>query len=223
MKQTIKHITFLARKDNLTYEQLKYIFKEVRRNLNLKATKTKKGARPHLSKEQMELLINEAYHKKGTLGLMMKVLLFTGSRVNEFVNIKREDVFLSENKFLITEGKGDKQRYVPIFSFYKAELTTYLDNTKGKYLFQSRLHDRYTTRRIQQILKGLAKSCGITTRVHPHMLRRTIATWLRDKGIAIEQIKDFLGHEKIDTTLIYAKSSIEQLTTDMNRALLEQK
>lgn len=218
--ELIKHITFELRKHHLDYEQTKYVFKEVRKRLNLKCVKPKRGVKEHLSQEQMRKIIEKAYHKPGTIGLMLKILLFTGCRITEFVNIKREHLYIEENKILITHGKGNKQRYVPMFSFYKGELMTYLSTTKGIYLFETRLHDKYSTRRVQQILKGLAEEAGITQRVHPHMLRRTIATWLRDKDIPIEQIKDFLGHEHIQTTLIYAKGSIEKLTKDMNKALL---
>lgn len=220
-KNSIRGIVKILRAGHFDYNETKYIIKEARQSLALKAPKNKKGIREHLSKEEAERIINCAYEKKGKYGLLVKTLLFTGTRVDEFVNIKVSNVYISDNKIFLEKPKGDKPRYVPIVSFIKHELITHIGERKVGYLFETNRNDKFSCRRIQQIIKEIALKVGIEKRVYPHMLRRTIATWLRDRKVPIEDIQLFLGHEKIDTTLLYAKGSIDNLTKDMGQALIE--
>ena len=155
--------------------------------------------------------------------MLIKTLLFSGARINEFVNIKVSDVSLSDRKIYIRHAKGGKSRYVPILSFYFHELSTYIGDRTVGYLFESRLHNKYSERRVQQIIKDTASKVGIEKRVYPHMLRRTIATWLADKGAAIEDIKNFLGHSKFETTEIYTRGSVKNMGKRMEKVLLENK
>src|SRR6266853_6367564 len=62
-------------------------------------------------------------------------------------------------------------------------------------------------RRIQQIVQETAALAGITTRVYPHLLRHSVATTLLERGMPLEQIQQFLGHTKLETTQIYAAST----------------
>jgi integrase/recombinase XerD len=95
----------------------------------------------------------------------------------------------------------------------------YINNRQAGYLFESRLHNKYTPRWIQQIVKAIAKKAGITKKVHPHLLRHTIATYLLEHGMALEKIQMFLGHEHIENTRIYAKNSTEQIREKFKRAM----
>jgi len=152
-------------------------------------------------------------------GLMIKVLLFTGARVNEFVNIKVKDIYLSERKIFLSTTKGDKPRYVPIFNFYLDELRMYLNNNNNTYLFQSRLYNKYTTRRIQQIVSNIIKEVNIDKKITPHRLRGTIAVWLKEKGVSTELIQQFLGHSKLETTQIYTAGAVMNLNNIGNNLL----
>lgn len=77
------------------------------------------------------------------------------------------------------------------------ELKTHLGSQKTGYVFESNRHTKFTTRRIQQIVKETAARAGITKKVHPHLLRHTVATFLLEKGMPLEQIQKFLGHSKM--------------------------
>ena len=59
-----------------------------------------------------------------------------------------------------------------------------------------------TVRGAEVLLKELGEKAGVE-KVHPHKFRRTLATHLMDRGMPVEQIKEVLGHEKLDTTMIY--------------------
>lgn len=130
-----------------------------------------------------------------------------------------EDFFFEEETIIIRKAKGNTQRVVPITKELAQEIKTYLDDRKNGYLFESRLHTKYSTRRIQQIVKALAEEAGITNKVHPHLLRHTIATYLLENGMPLEQIQIFLGHERIENTRIYAKNSTKQIRQEFMQAM----
>jgi integrase/recombinase XerD len=79
--------------------------------------------------------------------------------------------------------------------------------------------NRYSPRRIQQIIKETADEAKITKRVYPHLLRHSVATTLLDRGMPLEQIQKFLGHAKLETTQIYAETSIERIKKSYQKAL----
>ena len=73
-----------------------------------------------------------------------------------------------------------------------------------------RPHSRFTVAGIQYMLRQLGRKAGVKN-VHPHRFRRTIATDLLGRGMPIEQVKEFLGHEKLDTTMIYCNVKTESV------------
>src|SRR3989454_3649021 len=98
----------LWRKYHLTYDQARYVTKEVRKALGVKRVKVRKRAIQRLSRDEEQRLIQRAYRDKGERGLLIKTLFQTGARVSEFVNIKVEEFFLDEAMILIAKGKGGK-------------------------------------------------------------------------------------------------------------------
>jgi len=218
LKELIAATTKLWRKFHLTYDQARYVGKEVRDALSIKRTKTRKNVVLRLSREEEMKLINQAYQDNGQNGLLIKMLFMTGARVAEFVSIKVEHFFFDELMILIENGKGGKSRYVPILPELAQELKTHLNSRQTGYIFESNRHTKFTTRRIQQIVKETADRAGITKKVHPHLLRHSVATFLLEKGMPIEQIQKFLGHSKIETTQIYAESTTTMMKNGYQKA-----
>jgi integrase/recombinase XerD len=219
LSQVIQETFKLWRKHHLSYQQTKYVVEQVRKQLELKAQKSGRSVVNRLSKAEADKLIDFAYRGKGQYGLLIKVLFFSGARVNEFVNIKVEDVFFDDHEILITHGKGDKKRYVPILPEITQEIKSYLGGRDRGYLFESNRHTKFTTRRIQQIIKKCAQQAGITKKVYPHLLRHSVATILRQKGMALDLIQKFLGHAKIQTTQIYSEAPDEMMKSLYREAL----
>lgn len=211
IKQIIKDIAKIFRKHGLTYDQSRYIFREARKEAGLKPVKQYKKVVKHLSQDEAEQLIRYAYKDSSKHGIMFQIMLFTGVRVNELVNIRIEDIYFGDNKILIREGKGSKERYVPLFPFLEQSLRLFIGERKTGYVFMSKRLDKYSTRRIQQIVKDIVKKAGIEKKIHPHTFRHTFATWLRDKGQSLEDIQMLLGHSDRKTTEIYAHASIDQI------------
>ncbi len=101
LKELIAATTKMWRKFHLTYDQARYVGKEVRDALSIKRTKTRKNVVIRLSSEEESKLINQAYQDEGQNGLLIKMLFMTGARVAEFVSIKVEDFFFDEMMILI--------------------------------------------------------------------------------------------------------------------------
>ena len=172
-----------------------------------------------LSRAEEERLIGQAYRMPGVRGLLIKTLFQTGARVSEFVHLQVTDVYFDEQMVLITHAKGGKQRYVPLLPELAHELRTYLrDRTTGP-LFVTIRHTPYSPRRIQQLVQETAALAGITTRVYPHLLRHSVATTLLERGMPLEQIQQFLGHAKLETTQIYAASTTAMIQESYRKAL----
>src|SRR6185295_146462 len=171
LRSVINATKRLWRQYHLTYDQTRYVAKEVRQALAVERPKTRKRVVARLSREEETRLITHAYRMKGERGLLIKTLFQTGVRVSEFVNLKVEDVFFEEQMILIAKAKGGKSRYVPILPDLAQELRTHLGQRTVGYLFETNRATRYSPRRIQQIIKETAEQAQITKRVYPHLLR----------------------------------------------------
>src|SRR5215831_12740856 len=156
LKLLIRTTAKLWRKYHLTYDQARYVTKEVRKALGVKRIKVRKRVIQRLSRNEEQRLIQKAYRNQGERGLLIKTLFQTGARVSEFVRIRVEDFFLDEAMILLATAKGGKRRYVPILPELAQELRTYLGKRTMGYLFETNRHDAYSPRRIQQIVKGTA-------------------------------------------------------------------
>jgi integrase/recombinase XerD len=219
LKSLITATTKLWRSYHLTYDQARYVAKEVRGALTLERPKTRKRVVARLSREEERRLIAYAYRMKGTRGLLIKTLFQTGARVSEFVNIKVNEFFFDEQMILVSKAKGGKSRYVPVLPELAQELRTHLGDRNAGYLFETVHNTSYSPRRIQQIIKETADEAKITKRVYPHLLRHSVATTLLEGGMPLEQIQKFLGHSKLETTQIYAESSPEMIKASYQKAL----
>ncbi len=219
LQAVIKATEKLWRRHHLTYDQTRYVAKEVRRALKVQRPRSRVRVIERLSQEEERRLIDTAYRLPGTRGLLIKTLFQTGVRVSEFVHIQVADVYFEEEMILIRQGKGGKQRYVSILSELAQELKTHLRGRAKGYLFETNRHAAFSPRRIQQIVKETADLAGITKRVSPHTLRQSVATTLLEHGMPLEQIQKFLGHAKIDTTQIYAASTTAMIKDSYQQAL----
>jgi integrase/recombinase XerD len=211
----------LWRQYHLTYDQTHYVAKAVRHALAIERPKIRKRVVTRLSREEERKLIAHAYRVQGTRGLLIKTLFQTGARVSEFVNIKADEVFFEEQMILISKAKGGKSRYVPILPQLAQELRTHLGHRTTGYLFETVQNTQYSPRRIQQIIKETAAEAKITKRVYPHLLRHSVAMTLLERGMPLEQIQKFLSHAKLETTQIYAESTLAMIKASYQKALGE--
>lgn len=155
---------------------------------------------------------------------IIEVLFSCGLRVSELVNMKLSDLYL-EDRVLLVRGKGNKERLVPVSNKAIADLKRwFFDRNLMKikpgeddYVFLNRRGAHLTRTMILIMVKRQAEEAGIKKTISPHTFRHSFATALLQGGADLRSIQAMLGHEKIDTTLVYTHISNEQL----RKAILE--
>jgi len=146
--------------------------------------------------------------------VMLKLILFTGIRNEELVNLTLKDVDLDSMRIRIDHGKGDKDRYVLFPPYFRGELAQYVSIQKEKgavYLFESNRMSKFTTRWIREIVKKYARKVEIDKRIHPHLFRHQILTYLTSKGIVDAKIQLISGHKNRDSLSIYQNLSLSDI------------
>ncbi|HBA89249.1 MAG TPA: site-specific tyrosine recombinase XerD [Geobacter sp.] len=149
---------------------------------------------------------------------MLELLYATGLRVSELVGLKLGDVNLSAG-YLMTIGKGDKERLVPMGESACLAVIGYLNQARGEMLrektsqrlFLSRLGDGMTRQAFWNIIKKRALQAGVRNGISPHTLRHSFATHLLENGADLRSVQIMLGHADLSSTQIYTHVTRERL------------
>lgn len=129
---------------------------------------------------------------QGIVELLLKIFLFSDCRLDELAELRREDVYLDEDKIWVRAGPGGQARFVPLQGLYKAELIAYLNNTNLKHLFETKDHAKYQAGELQRLLGQVCGKDGAVRDASPAALRRAVAAWFRDKGMLKKEVVRFL-------------------------------
>ena len=142
---------------------------------------------------------------------IIEVLYGCGLRVSELVNLKISNLFL-DVEFIKVEGKGSKERLIPIGQQAIKHLRLYLDsirphikikNGNEDIVFLNRRGSALSRVMIFLIIKELAQKIGLQKIISPHTFRHSFASHLVEGGADLRAVQDMLGHESITTTEIY--------------------
>ncbi|MGE8243162.1 MAG: site-specific tyrosine recombinase XerD [Sphingobacterium sp.] len=142
---------------------------------------------------------------------IIEVLYGCGLRVSELVNLKISNLFL-DVEFIKVEGKGSKERLIPIGQQAIKHLRLYLDsirphikikNGNEDIVFLNRRGSALSRVMIFLIIKELAQKIGLQKVISPHTFRHSFASHLVEGGADLRAVQDMLGHESITTTEIY--------------------
>lgn len=155
---------------------------------------------------------------------IIEVLFSCGLRVSELTNLKLSNLYLDE-EYVRVEGKGRKERLVPISQKAIKELGYWFDDRrlmnikKGEedYVFLNRRGAHLTRTMILIMVKKYAEEAGIKKTISPHTFRHSFATALLEGGADLRVIQAMLGHESIGTTEIYTHID----THTLREAILE--
>ena len=134
----------------------------------------------------------------------------TGCRVSEIINVEESDIDLEE-AFVRLEGKGSKQRIVPLGSKVLINLEKYLPlrnkdkKNKNNKLFISKSYKNLDRTAVFRIIKFTGVKAGIHKELYPHILRHSAATHMLEGGCDLRTVQEFLGHSSVSTTQIYTK------------------
>jgi integrase/recombinase XerD len=182
---------------------------------------------PHhiLSKKEMGVLLSKP-DLETPLGMrdraIMEVLYYTGIRASELVGLTLNDLDLAKGELRINQGKGRKDRLVPLGEMACDFLEIYLREARPKLaasgqplLFVSKNGNRIRANNLYDMIRRRGEKAGLKTTTNPHGLRHTCATHLLKGKADIRQIQELLGHASIATTQRYTRVEI----TDLKRVL----
>lgn len=136
--------------------------------------------------------------------LLISLCYGCGLRCAEVRNLKLGDVDTVRGMIHVRQGKGKKDRMLPMGSMLARGISKYIDAEKPRlYLFEGNDGNVYSQRGAQWAITQAVKKAGIVKEVSLHTLRHTYATHLLEQGVNILTIKELLGHAHIDTTMVY--------------------
>ena len=197
-------IARIVRKVGLDYDGWRYVSKKVRHVCDLRPAKKGRRLPRVLTAEEFRrfyLILDRAEDVQHCL--MLRLLFYTGVRVSELCRIEVADVDLENCKIFIQQGKGSKDRYVLFGKGFATALRTHVAcHPHNRWLFQTRRATRYSSRRIEQIVKHYAEEAGV--RATPHTFRHQAISWLtRHSGMADAELQLITGHARRETLAIY--------------------
>lgn len=198
-KFTVYSLRFLLKSEGLLYSYLK--LPEIRHEKKLPVV---------LSKEEVWAMLKNTRLLKHKI--LIGLLYGCGLRCFEVRNIRIADMDFDRKRLHVVQGKGKKDRYVPLSEHLIRGLKSYLEAEKPEqWIFNGQpiersggdFDSRYSQKGVQWAVKQSAKAAGIIKEVHVHTLRHTFATHLLEDGMDIMTVKELLGHERIETTMEY--------------------
>ena len=212
IKQFLKYLNNFGFVDNFEIENIKF-------KSELKLPEV-------ISVSQIDSMINYYNHNSFLNSRNLTIIDFiysTGSRVSEVINVNISDIDTKES-FVRLEGKGSKQRIVPLGSLLVNNLTEYIklrdsiENLESSKLFLSKSYKKLDRSAIFRIVKSTALKLGLDVDLHPHTLRHSAATHMLERGCDLRTVQEFLGHSSVSTTQIYTKVTKEFLEEAFNES-----
>lgn len=156
---------------------------------------------------------------------MLETLYSCGLRVSELVSLKITNLYFDQG-FIRVEGKGNKERLVPVSGKAIEEVERYMSGYRKRLnvakdseniLFLNRRGQKLSRVMVFTIIKGLAKKTGLQKSISPHTFRHSFATHLINGGADLRAVQEMLGHESILTTEIYTHLDREYLKSTIQQ------
>lgn len=152
---------------------------------------------------------------------IIATLLYTGLRADELINLSYGDVNLESDHLVVREGKGGKDRYIPIHFKLKSILKRYeadkkrLKKNSPFYFISSRSNKGLNYKDLSRLCKKIVQFSGV--HFTPHQLRHTFASISIEQGIGLPQLQQVMGHSSIQSTMIYLSMTPKGLTDSFNK------
>lgn len=191
---------------------------------SIKPIKFEEKPREPLSNMELEIVRDacENYRDKA----MIELFYSTGCRLSEMVNLKISDIdFASKEVHLF--GKGSKHRTSYLNAKAEYMLKKYFELERPKesisdsvFVIFRKPYNGMQKGSIYARVKAIQKRSGIERSLFPHLLRHTMATHALNRGMNVAEVKEILGHEKLDTTMIYAKISHDSVKFNHKRYII---
>ena len=154
---------------------------------------------------------------------LIEMFYSTGCRVSEMARLQKADVDFRKGEVHLF-GKGSKHRISYINAKAEVALKKYLlqriDDNPSLFVSERKPYKPLAKEGIEAIIKKIGERSGIGRRVYPHLIRHTTATDALERGMNVAEVQKILGHEKLDTTMIYAKICQENVKFDHKRFIV---
>ena len=156
---------------------------------------------------------------------ILEVMYSTGIRLSELCALKESDVDFNEGVLFVNQGKGSKDRVVPLGQKALTAVNRYLlspdrrayTRKDTKALFLSKRANAVSTSIVRMMVKNKARIAGIKKRIYPHLIRYTCATHLLMAGAPLSVIQGILGHMKLTTTEKYTQLNLKHIRSSYNK------
>jgi integrase/recombinase XerD len=167
-----------------------------------------------LSQEEIQKL----YQVANTIETIIIHLAYgCGLRVAELVAVTKQDIYTKENILIVPKGKFNKRRIIPLTSQITKDLQDYVQSIEGKQnVFitnskGSKMQEWTCNKILKKLLQKIKIKQDRASKISIHSLRHSIATHLLQNGMELERVRDFLGHNQLETTETYTHISMNQL------------
>lgn len=156
---------------------------------------------------------------------MLEVFYGTGVRLSECLNLSLSDLDMQQGVLLVRNGKGRKDRVVPVPAQAAKALDRYLVDARPLLVRDPRISNLFLSSRgrrmsqsnLSSMLHGYGREAGIPWNVSPHALRHTCATHLIKGGADVRHVQKLLGHAELDNTAIYTRVAVKDLHEVMRK------
>ena len=186
-----------------------------------KALKTDTKVALPFSQEEIQRLLAADFFPEEYTGVLQRtviqLLYYTGIRRSELIELKVQDVDLSEGLMKVL-GKRNKERLLPLLPEMKTQLTQLLEQQKqhqisreSEHFFVNSRGKKLSEAFVYETVKTYLSKVSTKTKRSPHVLRHSFATHLLDQGADLNAIKDLLGHSSIAATQHYTHSSMKKI------------
>lgn len=212
-------------------EMLRNMAKAMGLEIEIKSPQQKKKTQKERKAKKLPKVIGKddfttlmgAINTKCPTGLRNRAIFETmyraGLRVQEVANLTPADVNLKTGQIFVQQGKCSKDRYIPIGPCLMEWLSKYaVERPQSQYFFCTLQGEQLEVRYIRAALERVSNKANVFIQdgakqkpVNPHSLRHSAATNWLDDGLSIREVQDLLGHEKLNTTMIYTHVSMKGL------------
>jgi integrase/recombinase XerD len=164
--------------------------------------------------EQLQKILEKTRTNRDRI--LLCCLFYLGLRVSEGCKLEVQDVDFERRFLTVREGKGCKDRVLPLPKALYGRLKGWIGGRTSGYVFESRKGGRLSTRRVQCLVRQLATAAGLPgvdqgRRFTPHKFRHAFASSRLERGADIKAVQELLGHASLATTEIYLHTTPERL------------